>query len=82
MDLAEANHATNQELEERVTAFLHSRQRPPLQRISVNATSGTVILQGKVGSFYERQLCIECCRRVPGVMKLVDLIEVIDPDVR
>ena len=70
------------DLADRVTAFLHSRQRRPLQRITVRAKGGTVTLEGKVGTFYERQLCIECCRRVAGVIKLIDRIEVVDGKVR
>lgn len=80
MNVAEPNDDTNRDLEERVTAFLHSRQRPALQRIQVSATSGTVMLEGTVDSFYEKQLCIECCHRVDGVKELVDRIEVVDRD--
>jgi osmotically-inducible protein OsmY len=39
----------------------------------------TVILQGTVGSFYEKQLCISSSQRVPGVNRLVDKIEVVWP---
>lgn len=64
------------ELERRVMNYLVGRHVPSLRHISVEAAGGTVTLRGKVRSFYEKQLCHNCCRRVAGVVQLVDDLDV------
>jgi osmotically-inducible protein OsmY len=64
------------ELEERIRIFLDQRNVPSLRRLNVSAENGTVHLRGKVRSFYEKQLCLSCCKRVAGVMRVVDDIKV------
>jgi osmotically-inducible protein OsmY len=44
--------------------------------VAVLSDDGTVTLRGQVRSFYEKQLCHHTCRRVAGVLRLVDEIEV------
>lgn len=67
---------TDRELESRLLNFLMQRHIPALRKVSVAVSDGIVTLQGRVQSFYERQLCLSCCQRVAGVRKLIDLIEV------
>ena len=62
------------DLERRVTNYLHSKQMRSLRDVTVDADNGTVVLRGEVGSFYEKQLCLNCTRRVAGVVELVDEI--------
>jgi osmotically-inducible protein OsmY len=50
---------------------------PGLRNLQVEARNGTVVLRGQVGSFYEKQLGHQCCRRVAGVQKLIDSIDVV-----
>jgi len=64
------------DLRRRVVTYLFSRQLPTLRRLQVDANSGTVVLEGRVSSFYEKQVCLNCCRRVAGVVKLVDRVAV------
>ena len=64
------------DLARRVLSFLAQRQMPALRRILVEVQNGTVVLKGRVQSFYERQLCLSCCQRVAGVVRLIDQIEV------
>ena len=64
------------DLRRRVANYLLGCQMPGLRNIEIKTEGGTVVLSGRVRSFYEKQLCIHCCRRVAGVRKLVDLIEV------
>lgn len=64
------------DLKRRVVNYLVDRRIPSLRAIHVTADSGQVTLRGRVGSFYEKQLCIHCCRRVAGVTKLVDEVDV------
>lgn len=60
------------ELEERVRIFLNQRNVPSLRHVSVSAENGTVRLRGRVRTYYEKQLCVSCCKHVAGVMKIVD----------
>jgi hypothetical protein len=45
---------------------------PELQGIHVTVFGNTAVLRGKVGSSHVKRLCLECCRHVPGVMKVID----------
>jgi osmotically-inducible protein OsmY len=51
---------------------------PTLRNLEVEAQGGIVTLRGTVNSFYEKQLGQQCCRRVAGVVKLIDAIDVAD----
>lgn len=62
----------NDDLERRVVNYLVGRQMPSLRHLNVTAENGVVTISGRVKSFYEKQLCQQCCRRVAGVVKLVD----------
>lgn len=66
----------NLNLQRRVVNYLFSRQVPSLRRMAVEADDGIVTIRGMVGSYYEKQLCLSCCQRVAGVVKLVDEVEV------
>jgi len=66
----------NEDLKRRVVNYLVGRQMPSLGRIHVDADNGTVVLSGSVKSFYEKQLCLHCCQRVAGVVKLIDEVSV------
>ena len=67
----------DRDLKRRVVNYLVGRGVPNLRRIRVDADGGTVTLSGRVNSFYHKQLCIHCSRRVAGVMELIDQIEVV-----
>ena len=64
------------ELARRVENYLHSKQMRSLRSVAVEADQGRVLLRGDVGSFYEKQLCLSCTKRVAGVIDLVDEIRV------
>ena len=68
--------ADDADLKRRVESFLFERNRKALRTVDVDVVQGSVILHGRVNSFYEKQLCLSCCQRVAGVLKLVDEIEV------
>jgi osmotically-inducible protein OsmY len=67
---------SDRDLERRVSNFLAARNLPTLRRLQVAADRGTVTLRGRVHSFYEKQLCQHACRRVAGVISMVDAIDV------
>jgi osmotically-inducible protein OsmY len=71
-----ATAQTDRDLERRVVSFLHERHVPGLRHLHVEANSGTVILRGRVNSFYEKQLCQHAIRRVAGVVNVVDEVTV------
>jgi osmotically-inducible protein OsmY len=64
------------DLETRLQSELSRNQRPTLKRLHVDVAQGIVTLSGCVRSFYERQLAVQCCRRVPGVLHMIDAVEV------
>jgi osmotically-inducible protein OsmY len=75
MDLPLAVDA-DRDLEKRVASFLAARHVPGLRNLEVHATNGVVTLQGRVLTFYEKQLCNECGRRVAGVLQLINSVDV------
>ncbi|MDX1962455.1 MAG: BON domain-containing protein [Pirellulales bacterium] len=67
---------TDRELAERIVAFLFSRHVPGLRTLQVQVHNGVVTLSGKVLTFYEKQLCNQCFRRVAGVRQLINQVDV------
>jgi osmotically-inducible protein OsmY len=68
----------DRDLERRVGNFL-AQHFPRLKTVEVEASQGVVTIFGRVNSFYERQLCINCCQRVAGVTTLNDQVQVREP---
>ncbi|MBW3595927.1 MAG: BON domain-containing protein [Planctomycetes bacterium] len=66
----------DQDLKRRIVNFLHQRHVPSLRGINVLVRDGVVTMRGVVDSFYHKQLCLNCCQRVAGVVQLNDEIEV------
>lgn len=66
----------DRDLERRVLNFLADRHIQGLRQIEIEADSGTVTMRGTVHSFYEKQMSQHCCRRVAGVIHLIDEITV------
>ena len=48
------------------------RQFPDIDLIRITAFGNTAVLSGRVQSLKERHLCVECCRKVPGISRVVD----------
>jgi osmotically-inducible protein OsmY len=63
-------------LARKVRNFILSRIQPASNEVEVNADSGTVILRGRVGSFYHKQLWLSGAQRVAGVRRVIDEIDV------
>lgn len=74
-----ADHRDNSPpLERRVESFLLARGVPGVGEIQIDADGDTIVLQGRIASVRARWLCLECCRRVAGVVRIEDKLRV-DP---
>ena len=62
------------DLERRIANFLYQQRVPRHARIRTDAQAGTVVVSGKCSSRHAKWLCVECCRRVAGVVNLVDRV--------
>jgi len=69
--------AFGHDLNRRILACLRERI-PDLKGIHVAAFGNTAVLRGEVRTIEEKRVCVECCRRVPGVMKIVNDLTVAD----
>ncbi len=66
----------DEDLRFRVQNFLSTRQFPKLRDVQIQAKNGAVSITAKANSFYEKQVALNSCRRVAGVLSIVDGIEV------
>jgi len=67
------------DLQRRVTNFLGSQSMPALRWLTVDVEGQCVSLHGRVRTFHEKQLAVHGCRRVAGVARVIDAIQV-QPD--
>jgi osmotically-inducible protein OsmY len=70
------SESADRDLERRILNYLAGRHVSALRQLEVEAHNGTVTLRGRVKSFYEKQLCQHCCRRVAGVVNFIDDVQV------
>lgn len=64
------------DLKRRILNYLFGQHFSDLRKLEVQADNGVVTIRGRVGSFHQRQLCINCCQRVAGVVRIKDEIDV------
>lgn len=64
-------------LKSRIMACLRDRIPNP-QDVHIAVFGGTAVLRGTFTVAQEKLLCLECCRRVPGVMRVIDELVVVD----
>lgn len=72
-DFAEADR----DLLQRVKGFLHQRGYSPHRTLALSIERGVVVVQGRVPTYYLRQVAVECIKRVAGVTQVLDRIEVV-----
>ena len=63
-------------LNRRVKNFLYDRHVPKADGLAVESHFGTLVISGTLASKHDKWLCLECCRRVAGVVKLIDQVRV------
>jgi osmotically-inducible protein OsmY len=56
--------------------YLLQGARPEFRSLQITSNHGTVTLEGRVGSFYLRQLAIQCCHQAAGVFRINDQLQV------
>lgn len=66
------------DLVQRVKRFLHQKGHAPHRTLEISVERGKVVVQGRVPTFYLRQIAVECIKRVGGVTQIVDRIDVVD----
>jgi len=66
----------NADVHQRVSKFLHSRHFPAFRNFEIEVDRGAVTLTGKVQSYYEKQIALNSCQNVAGVVSLIDEIVV------
>ncbi len=64
------------DIQQRVTHFLATRHFPGFQDLEVSVEDGFVTVSGHLDSFYAKQVALNTCQRVAGVVQLVDGITV------
>ena len=60
----------------RVTGYLSTRHFPNFRELDVEVDQGSVTVSGRLPSYYEKQVAINTCQRVAGVIELIDEIVV------
>jgi osmotically-inducible protein OsmY len=71
--------AADRDLQVRVSNYLFGQHISDLRHVGVEARRGVVTLRGRVHTFHQKQLCLNCCQRVAGVQHIDDQIEVNGP---
>jgi osmotically-inducible protein OsmY len=75
MSTATAPTATRP-LFDRIHEALMSNPHVPAPQVRVEAADGRVVLKGSVRSFFQKQMAQEAIRRVDGVQRIDNLLEV------
>ena len=63
-------------LADQISTQLAETNRASLRRLSVAVRGGEVTLRGSVASYYERQIAIQACRMLAGIVRVNDAVEV------
>jgi hypothetical protein len=64
------------DLERRLTNYLLLREVPACDSVQLVVHGGVVVLNGVLPSEYDKWICVECCRRVAGVIRIMDRLQV------
>jgi BON domain-containing protein len=67
---------TDADLQTRITSHLETRGYPAFRDLTVAARKGVVTLDGWLPSYFVKQVAIETCRHIAGVMQVIDAIQV------
>jgi osmotically-inducible protein OsmY len=76
---AEGDAAEGDDLKRRISACFGERF-PSLKSIQVAVFGKTAALRGEVRSLQEKFECLECCRTIPGITRVVDDLIAVERD--
>ena len=65
-----------QDLARRAKIFLSMQQIAEFDQVEIESDGSRLIISGKVRSQQSRELCVDCCRRVAGVLDVIDSLDV------
>lgn len=68
---------SSETLHHKVVRTLHQRGYGQHQALNITVEHGTVTVEGFVPTWHQRQIAVECVRRVAGVIRVVDRIQVV-----
>jgi len=71
-------HLSDDEIQGKIERVLESSMIPAFSSLKIIVFNGCAILKGKVETDYERKLAIQMIRRVPGVRKVDDALQVLE----
>lgn len=74
----DGGETSSDDLRRRVIDFLYARQVPGVAGLQIETHAGTVVIRGRLASPLAKRLCLACCRRVAGVISLVDELDVVN----
>jgi len=64
------------DLEHRIVRFLYAQGLGSVEGFDIGVSGSTVVLRGHLPDRYAKWLCLECCRHVAGVVRLIDQVEI------
>ncbi len=68
---------STENLHHRVVRTLHQRGYGKHQALNISVEHATVTVEGFVPTWHQRQIAVECVRRVVGVNRVVDRLQVV-----
>jgi osmotically-inducible protein OsmY len=68
--------AFSRPLFDRIHEALTTNPHVPIRQVHIEAANGNVVLKGHVRSFFEKQMAQEAIRRIDGVQKIDNRLEV------
>ncbi len=71
------NIITDRTIDQKVGQQLANRGMRPPCKVAASSHGGTVTLTGKIQFEHQRNLCMQMARRVEGVQRVVDQLQVI-----
>jgi len=74
---AEGNTGEGLDLQARIMACLKS-EFPALRGVRVTVIGGTAAIRGEISSKDDKRLCLDRCRQIPGVNRIVDELVVVE----
>ncbi|MCA9132046.1 MAG: BON domain-containing protein [Planctomycetales bacterium] len=76
MEIITNSEGTSRELLQRVDSAIRGNPHLTRHQVFCQEESGIVVLHGRVGSFFQKQMAQETLKRLEGVEKVINELEV------